>query len=255
MQEMQAPFFENQEFMKAFRETLSESRFNRYLRDAKDDQKKAIRLYQWNSVLSQSMYLPLQAWEIALRNRMNAFLCWKYKAGWPYDDRALRQLKGHARDRLREAIDRQKRTRGIDQVPTDMLVADLPAGFWVSLLSSSYDVPFSYRYNIRKVFPHSAAMDREKASTLCGRLLDLRNRVAHHEPIYHLPLKERRSDLSQLLEAMCPGSYAYVTSACTLDSILRNDPRVIDFQASGMITLALMNPSSLPASSTTPNSN
>lgn len=237
MSDVQEVFFENEEFMRSFRETLGEARFARYLKQASGEQKLAIRLYQWNARLSQSMYLPLQAWKVALRNRLNAFLCWKYSIQWPHQDRLTRQLKSNLRRKLEEAIARQEETRGKGMISTDMIVADLSAGFWVSLLSASYDVPFSFRHNIRRIFPHSKTMDRKTASGLCAGLLDLRNRVAHHEPIYHLALRDKQAALGSLLDAMCRGSYAYANTTFTLDSILRDDPRNVAFRASASLTL------------------
>jgi hypothetical protein len=35
-------------------------------------------------------------------------------------------------------------------------VADLSAGFWVALLNASYNIAFSWRYNLARIFPGSA---------------------------------------------------------------------------------------------------
>ncbi len=218
---MQLPTWENEAEIKQFRTTLSEARLARYLGEANGDFSKAIEYYFWNTELSKSLYGTLQMWEVALRNRLNSFLCWKYTAAWPYDNaRALRQLTSNERRKVADCIDRQKQIRGISQIPTDALVADLSAGFWVALLNASYDVPFAWRYNLRRVFPHDASLDRLTASELCSHLLDLRNRVAHHEPIYHLKLADRRKDLSRVLGAMCPAAERYATAICTVDAVL-----------------------------------
>ncbi len=163
-------------------------------------------------------------WEIALRNRLNSFLIWKYNAKWPSDQRVLRTLARPEGKRLAEAIERQTRQRGSAGVSTDAIVADLSAGFWVSLLAKSYDVPFAWRYNLPKIFPNEPRLDRANAITMAGHLLDLRNRVAHHEPIYHLPLAERRADLDRLLAGMCQPSHLYVSGVCTVAAVLRAAP-------------------------------
>jgi hypothetical protein len=77
---MQRIFSGNNAATKMFRTTQSESRFARYLIDSNNDELAAILLYLWNIRLSQAMYLPLQAWEIALRNKLNVFFIWKYNA-------------------------------------------------------------------------------------------------------------------------------------------------------------------------------
>jgi Abi-like protein len=222
---MQLPALKNDEEIKMFRATLSEARFARYLKDVGDDSKKAIRLYSYNTELSKTLYSTLQMWEVALRNRLNSFLCWKFHAGWPHDQkRALRQLTSSERRRVTESISRQQQLRNIKNVPIGAIVADLSAGFWVALLNSSYDIPFSWRYNLGRIFPGDTGLTRETASGLCNSLLDLRNRVAHHEPIYHLPLSDRRNDLTKLLGAMCAASRAYADVTCNLGEILKLNP-------------------------------
>ena len=46
-------------------------------------------------------------WEISLRNRLNEFLIWKFNAKWPYDSRAVRNLKSNENRRLQETIARR----------------------------------------------------------------------------------------------------------------------------------------------------
>ena len=55
-------------------------------------------------------------------------------------------------------------------------------------------------------------------STVCDRLLDLRNRIAHHEPIFHLPLDERRKELAEQIGALCAANAAYAEHACTFEA-------------------------------------
>jgi hypothetical protein len=212
---MQAVFSKDKQRVKAFSSSLSEARFARYLRACNDIELDAIALYHWNCTLIQSLYFPMHMWEIALRNKLNRFLCWKYNDKWPYDRaRAVRNLTGNDRTRLAKAIDRQERSRGTP-VSTDAIVADLSAGFWVSQLTQSYTVPYSWKHNITRIFPLDKGIDRDSASSSCDIFLDVRNRMAHHEPIYHLPLGKIRDDLDRVISGMCEASSAYAKRACT----------------------------------------
>jgi hypothetical protein len=151
---------------------------------------------------------------------MNTFLCWKFNQNWPFDtQRALRQLTKNDQRKVFESIDRQKQLRNIKTVPTDAIVSDLSAGFWVSLLNKSYDIPFSWRYNLGRIFPNEKSITRETASELCDNMLYLRNRVAHHEAIYHLPLDDRRGEMDRLLRAMSPVAHQYVNETCTFAAV------------------------------------
>src|SRR5262249_41189467 len=53
---------------------LSLERFARYLAWADQDRARAIELYTLNTRISESLYIPLQALEIALRNRIHAVM-------------------------------------------------------------------------------------------------------------------------------------------------------------------------------------
>lgn len=205
---VQELFDADQDLIKSFRATLSEARFRRYLRDSQDDEMDAIRLYRWNSLLSQALYLPLQTWEVALRNKLNLYLCSKFSARWPHNESARRQLKSSEMRKLTESIARQRVNRASDDVSTDSIVADLSAGFWVALLSKGYEVPFTWRRDLRKVFSGNPIFERDRAYRACSGLLDLRNRVAHHEPIYHFDLPTMRADLDILTMSLCRGSHA-----------------------------------------------
>lgn len=219
--QMQAIFAGKEALANALRGTISEARFARYLSDSNGDQLRALELYHWNCRLSQCLYFPVQMWEISLRNKINVFLGRKHtNPKWMYDTaRAVRQLTKGDQKRLAKTIDRQSRDRGLSRPTPDMIVADLAAGFWVSQLTQSYDTPYAWRYNIGKVFPYDASLTRDLVSPMCDRILNVRNRIAHHEPIYHLPLDAIRDDLDQLICGMCPGADLYAGGMCDFPTI------------------------------------
>lgn len=217
---MQETFGNNADLSEMFKKSLSGPRFRRYVSEAKGDDIKAFELYKWNSLISQSLYVYLQAWEICLRNKVASFLAWKYNESWPYDQiRAIRSFKGDDKRRITETIQRQEHRRGIRPVPTSAIIADLSAGFWVSQLSPRYAVTYSWRYNVTRIFPLEKGIDMQEAWRMCDELLNLRNRVAHHEPIYHLPLTDRLNSLRRIVGAMCGGTLAFAERTCTFEEV------------------------------------
>jgi hypothetical protein len=224
---MQVPILDNEEAIRLFRSTISESRFARYLNDSNGRVVDAINLYHFNTEVSKALYSSLQMWEVSLRNKLNSFLVWKFTSSWPYDDRrALRQLTANDRRKVVDSIDRQRQLRRIKTVPVEAIVADLSAGFWVSLLNSGYEVPFVWRYNLVRVFPNEPRIALKDISDLSNDLLALRNRVAHHEPIYHLPLVERRAQIARALNAMCSGAHQYAEKTCTFAAVWATKPNL-----------------------------
>jgi hypothetical protein len=205
--------------------TISKARLKRYTDLSKGNITSALSLYHWNTELSQAMYLPVQIWEVALRNRINTFLERRYGADWPYDIRvAVRQLTVADQEKLEAAKGRQQRKRRVRHAPTGAIVADLSAGFWVSLLSDSYEISYGWRTAIGRVFAYDATLDRPTAHKLCGSLLDVRNRIAHHEPIYHLALSEHRADAERLIKGLCTGAHLYLAGKCELAEALARKP-------------------------------
>ena len=222
---MQEKFRSDAVLVQKFKASLSQQRFSTYMRAHNNDEVGAIAIYQWNSRLSQALYIYLQTWEICLRNKLNDFLSWKYNPSWPYDNsRAVRQLKNNDKKRLLETIERQQRERKMSPVSTSAIVADLSAGFWVSQLSSSYEIPYKWRHNVARVFPNEKTMDAATAWKICDDLLTLRNRVAHHEPIFHLPLLDRRSELARMVAAMCDASSTFAEATCNFASVWKDRP-------------------------------
>lgn len=222
---MQPTFPANEADIAAFVTSLSKPRLSKYLVRAGGHTAYALRLYHWNSRLSQSLYINLQTWEITLRNRLNQFLCWKYNANWPYSQVALRNLSGKDAKRLAEAIERQANAHGVDRPTVDQIVSDLSAGFWVSQFGRGYDVPYRWRDNLKwRVFTNDHALLREDAAKICDRLLDLRNRVAHHEPILTLPLPTLKANLDLITGAICPVAAAFMASTCSFDAVWNDQP-------------------------------
>lgn len=221
---MQALFANNPAGVAAFRSAISDARFSRYLAEAHGSPLQALELYHWNSRLSQAMYLPLQMWEISLRNKLNEFLIWKHNPSWPYDSRYLRNAANPERRRLEETKKRLTPKGQITHVSTDRIVADLSAGFWVALVMKSYDVPYAWRYNLSRIFPNKEKLDREKTAEQCGKLLELRNRVAHHEPIFHLPLQDRHQELLDQTAWMCGSVSSYIQAKCNFAQVWADRP-------------------------------
>lgn len=207
------------------KDSLSQARFARYLASGGGDEASAMALYEWNTLMAQSLYVYLQCWEITFRNKLDSFLRWKYGPAWPYDDkRAVRALTRDEQRRLSETKQRQSQQRKQAVVSTDAIVADLSAGFWVALLSSSYKVPYSWQYNLGRIFPNDPALDRQTSHTLSSKILKLRNRIAHHEPIYELPLSQTYSELQRLVSAICPDTDRFARSNCTFLTIAKARP-------------------------------
>jgi hypothetical protein len=204
-------------------QSISLPRLSAYLNSCNGDVIAALDLYRWNARVSQSFYVYLQAWEVCLRNKLNLFLVTKFGPLWPHDLRFARVLSASDRRKVADAVRRQEAQRNITPAITSAVVADLSAGFWVSQLS--YDVAYSWRHNISQIFPNDAIKPGE-AHAACASILSLRNRIAHHEPVFNQPLEERHADLRRIVFGMCAPTQRFADSMCTFAETMKAHPRL-----------------------------
>lgn len=70
------------------------------------------------------------------------------------------------------------------------------------------------------------ARDRHREiSSRMERILDLRNRIAHHEHIFGRQIDKDMSDALFLAEAAAPGIADWLVTVISVASILETDPR------------------------------
>jgi hypothetical protein len=224
--EMQDISIENDEAIKAFVLSISKPRLSKYLQISDGDVRKALQIYNWNTRLSQSLYFPLQYWEITLRNKLNDFLIFKYGPSWHLSLAANRNFISQDQKRIVDVIERLSIGGGGMRPTTDQVVAELSAGFWVSQFAKRYDAHYNWRNNLKfRIFLNDPNIAREFAHRACLRLLELRNRVAHHEPIFHLDLNSDREHLNALLKGMCLVTNSYVDTNCSFGRLWASRPQ------------------------------
>ncbi len=168
--------------------------------------------YAWNMALSESLYPTLQLMEIALRNTIHHTASQYFgRDDWFDVPDVLKH--DHERDAIRKAklaLSRQRK-----KTDSSRIVAELSFGFWTSLLDSRYEQTLWPRL-LQSAFPHMPRRRRTR-SELSKRFLtvrNLRNRVFHHEPIWHW--QDLVLQHEQILEAL-----AWINpAACDLAQVL-----------------------------------
>lgn len=214
--------------LRALREHLSEDRFRPYLDASHGDAVKASHLYAWNTAASAALYGPLQGVEVALRNGVNVRLTARFGVDW--FDRLDATLAIGCLDRISDA---KRKVRGHKGAMTSgRLVASLPFGFWVSLLGpggrrtdgrrANYEMTL-WRPCLRLVFAHHESLSRKRAHAELDALRKLRNRVAHHEPIFRRNLRADYVRILTVIGWMSPDIANWVQSHSRLGDVLDAD--------------------------------
>jgi hypothetical protein len=188
-------------------DALSAARFNTYLTWVGNDQEMALRLYTYNTQLCAALSGPLHMLEITLRNTADRRMAATHGPGWLTGGAAgLTPYQVDAIDKAGQTITRQGK-----QVAHDPLVAELNFGFWASLFSHASHHQWQ---NLRSVFVTQGLQRRTIAQHLTD-LRNLRNRMAHHEPIVALPLAARYQTILQLTGWMEPEAETWINRHST----------------------------------------
>ncbi|WP_051144192.1 hypothetical protein [Modestobacter italicus] len=201
---------------------LSVPRFSVYLAAADADRGRALALYEWNTQISAALLHDLAHVEVGLRNAYDRALSdrWPGPPHWTlagdtvfapvYRTRGRRRVdvNERPRDNLRQAIG----NAGGPAARPGKVVAELMFGFWRYLSSAAHEktlwVPALHR-----AFPRGTDRAAHVDGPV-GRLHDLRNRVAHHEPLLTTDVAGRFADLLGLASRLEPrlGQHLQVTS-------------------------------------------
>ncbi len=178
--------------------TLTRDRLTKYLEAEGDDLNKALALYEYNTMLSEAFYAPLQCIEVCLRNALNGRMTETYGQDWFNNGNA--PLNAEARGMIEDAYDKLRHVP--PPVAPGRVVAELKFAFWVSLLGPPYDGSL-WRQTLYKGFLAGGGKSRSVVHGRFNALRRFRNRVAHHEPIFHRPVERLHGEIVEAVGWMC----------------------------------------------------
>lgn len=176
-----------------FEQLISTERFLRYQAATAYDNRKAMTLYRHNLRLSQEMFSMISMFEIILRNKIDQLLAqadWLHHAtqyGGMFDNPQCIKTKQIIYEKYQK-LNRQ----GI--YSHGKLIAELNFGLWTNLYQpNQYHAIFNTGKDINQIatlssvlplmrFP-STSTPREQIHQILGEINQIRNRIAHHEPI------------------------------------------------------------------------
>lgn len=159
---------------------LSEARMSKYIKACGGDKTKAIRLYHYNIKLSERMFAAINMFEIILRNAIDKH----YQVYFSDPDWMVHQA-GYGKMLSESSLEiNQKATEFIKdkRYSPDRMVSSFMMGFWTYLFTRRH-------YNqggktLLQIFPAKPKGTTQKiVYAELSEIRELRNRIAHHEPI------------------------------------------------------------------------
>jgi hypothetical protein len=130
-------------------------------------------------------------------------------------------LDSRCRADLRLAASRL--TQSGKAVTGDAVVAELNFGFWRCLLAKKYEWSL-WLPAVRFGFPHLQPQRRQELAAPVERLHQLRNRIAHHEPIHQRDLRADHDDMMTILAAISPHAHGWAKDLSTLPEVIDRKP-------------------------------
>ena len=174
--------------------------------------------------LSAELFKLLSTVEVILRNAMALGLSELHRSrggdgNWLLDPAFV--LTPHHKVHVNDAIERLSRRGQI--LTLDSMIPELNFGFWRYLLAKRYVAKFwagAFRYGLPGV-----GNDQVKSFVArVGRLHEIRNRIAHHEPIFGRRLDLDHRDCLLVLGAVCPVTAQWAEGISRIPEVLANTP-------------------------------
>lgn len=206
---------------------ISAPRFATYLQATGNDRERALALYEWNLTLSAAFIVPLQVCEVAVRNGVVEVLEQVHGATWPWSNGFLRSLPRPKRltDYNPESDLRSVAAR----MPTaGKVVAELKFAFWERLFTAGQDSRL-WVSHFHAAFPGAPpAMPIPAARTTAYNSLkairSLRNRIAHHEPIFTRDIANEYQRIHDMIAWRSPVAAAWMDNKQGVTALIPNKP-------------------------------
>jgi hypothetical protein len=217
------------ETIQAVRNALSAARMATYDAAAGvtgNEDSAALELYAWNARVSAALLAPLHICEVVVRNSVADALETVYGARWPWSSVFELSLPAPG-----IGYSPRKDLQGVrkHQNSTGKVIPELKFVFWQKMFTSRHDSRVRNPHLMR-ILP---GLDPAKpVGRLRHEIYDdleefrkLRNRIAHHEPIFTRNLLGDLQGIVDLIELRCKATAAWMMRNQQASAIIAERPR------------------------------
>jgi len=209
----------------AVRMALSTARMHTYEQAVGGDARASLVLYAWNADVSSALLMPLHVCEVVVRNAVADTLAAVYGPQWPWSATFERSLpnpsQSYSPRRNLQAARRFASTAG-------KVIPELKFVFWQKMLTSSHDTRLWDRH-LRRAMPNlepgrAIAELRRTLYEGLEHIRLLRNRIAHHEPIFTRNLLDDYRTMLKLVACRCTRTATWLDAHQQATSIIAKKP-------------------------------
>jgi hypothetical protein len=171
-----------------------------------DEDSRALALYAWNAQVSAALLAPLHVCEVVIRNAAADALEAVYGPHWPWETTFVLSLPNPSGNSYSSR--RDLRSVAARQPSTGKVIPELKFVFWQEMFTHRHDVRL-WDAHLMRIFPshdpaNSVVSLRRAIYTDLEAIRKLRNRIAHHEPIFTRNLREDFKRMVHLVEQRSP---------------------------------------------------
>jgi hypothetical protein len=209
----------------AIEQTLSISRLSTYRNTVQsllgeNCLETAIELYEWNADVSANMLVAIHIYEVALRNAISNAIELRYGVNWPLNVAFQNSLPRWQKNEL----------LGLDEVQNYQSVGkvlpELRPVWYENMFRPAHNVRL-WRPFFQQVFPNTVGLTPDQAvvrlKDSCFKIRKLRNRIAHHEPIFgHPTLHQIYPLIIETVEWRCNHTKQWLDSIERVTELLSN---------------------------------
>lgn len=206
----------------ALSEIISPLRMGTYLQASGQDPDRALALYLWNAKVGEAFHLPIQSFEVGLRNRVSDGIQSVFGPNWWCDPSFLKEA-GEKRARDINLVLNRLKSKDVPH-DTGQIVAGLSFGFWIAMLHGRHNIRI-WSAQLKTAFPHlPREVNRKVLHGRSTKIADFRNRISHHEPIFKRNLLLDYSMCMEGLKWLCPTKAAWIKPHCRVAAMVREKP-------------------------------
>lgn len=189
--------------------------------------RRVLQLYAWNAEISGAFMLPQQICEVAVRNAASEVLGAVYGPQWPWAIGFERSLP----DPRHGFSLRKELAYGRGKVPagnTNKVIPELKFAFWVRLFTQRFDSRL-WNAHLHTSFHGlplglSVQQCRQMIYEELDKVRGIRNRIAHHEPIFQRNLDADYARMIRLVSWRCPRTAAWLNEVETVRALIAKRP-------------------------------
>ena len=185
----------------------------------------ALALYSWNAQVSAALMTPLHICEVVVRNAVSDAIEAVHGPRWPWNNAFLRSLPNppigfSPRQDLDKVRDKY--------ATTGKVIPELKFVFWQKMFTGRFDGDI-WNLHLRAVFPHlnpdtNVQGLRKRIHDELEKLRLLRNRIAHHEPIFSRNLANDFQNVQELIAFRCPHTLAWMVANQNATALIAAPP-------------------------------